>query len=177
MVLQIQKVNGMATELPSFIYKSKPKPTENPGINFDIDISWDQANFLLLSIVVIIAFVYIWRKLKQDRTSKLCLEVVSGNHCVLVDVHSLPMCLSNYHIQVPESITGLELSNDCFFPKLHVSWPGFAITNTLTDEKITIPSEIKVSLWTGIKLKKTFSKPFFTYLHTYHSGILSPIKP
>ena len=174
-VQKVQKAKSMATELPSFIYKSKIKTIEEPKFNFDIDISWDQANFMLLSILVLIAFVYLWRKFKYHRTSKLCLEIVSDNHCVFVDIHSLPMCPSNYQIQVPESITGLEVTTKCFIPTLHVSMPGCIIKNTITDESIHIPSEIKLNIWTSFKLKKILSKPFFTYLYTSHSGILSQI--
>jgi hypothetical protein len=58
-----------------------------------------------------------------------------------------------------------------------MSKPALSITNTLTEQTMTISITINLNPWTARKLTNILKRPFFVYLHTYHFGILSPIIP
>lgn len=172
---KVQATNAFVTEIPSFIYKSK-STTENTFSGFKIDLSWDHANFILICVILLIIIVYTLTTCKNENRSKICLEVSSSTACVLVDIHCLPMCLTNYHIEVPTSISDLEIIDNCLKPKLIVAWPGFSIKNTITLQMVPINSEIPLTIFQAYKLKKILSKPFFVYLYTFHFGTMTPIR-
>lgn len=177
LVLQnITHTKAMSTGVPSFVYKSKTANSELTSTGINIDLSWDHANFILLGVILLLMVVYLWKKCQNKTKSKICLEVTSGKHCVLIDIHSLPVCLSNYDINVPASISDLDIIYNCLTHMLTVSWPGFSIRNKLTDESIPISSEIPLSIPTAQKLKHILSKPFFVHIYSYQFGILTDIR-
>ena len=83
------------------------------------------------------------------------------------------MCPSYYNVNVPLSISDLEIKGHWYSPKLYVSWPGFSVINTLTDDVTIIKSELSINILT---IRKILAKPFFVYLYKLHHGVLITIR-
>lgn len=175
---KVQKAKSMVTELPSFIYKANSNipNKESSTINFSIDLTWDQANFILLSALSFVFIAILWKHYQFKIKSKLCLEITCGEKCVWLDNIQLPMCPTYYNINVPTSISDLEIKGPWYSPKLYVSWPDFTIKNTLTDEITNIKSEINISIWTAFQIRQVLGKTFFVYMYRLHHSIMFPIR-
>ena len=175
----IQKAKALVTDIPSFIYdknSDKSFQEQSSTINFSIDLTWAQANFLLLCTILTIMAVYLWKHHQLNVKSKLCLEITCGKVCVLLDIIHLPMCPSYYDIHVPFSISDLDITGHWYSPKLHVSWPDFSVKNKLTEEVIHINSEIRITILAAFRLRKALGKPYFVYLYKMHHGVMIPIR-
>lgn len=174
---KVQNCKGMATDIPSFIYVQPAKPIEEENIlKLPDNITWEHAYFALLATLITIVLIMLWKHYQFKCKSKICLEITCGHHCLLLDVIQLPMCPSYYDIQVPASISDIEVKGHWYAPKLHVSWPDFTIKNSQTNEEITIKSKLKITFWTAFKLKTILKKNFFVYLYKRHYGIMIPIR-
>ena len=176
-VQKVQECKSMATDIPSFIY-DKPIDVleEDSTYSSSINFTWEHAYFSLLVTLCVIMVIFLWKHYQLKCKSKLFLEITCGQKCVLLEVMQLPMCPTYYSIQIPTSISDLEIKGPWYSPKLHVSWPEFTITNSLTDQLTHVKSEIKISLLTAIKLRYILSKPFFVYLYKQHYGVMIPIR-
>ena len=177
-VERVQKTKALVTDIPSFIYEAKLNELnkDSSTIDFSIDLTWEQTNFILLCSLLTIIVVYLWKCYKLKHKSKLCLEITCGTKCSLIDIIQLPVCPSYYDINVPLSITDLEVKGHWYSPKLYVSWPGFSIRNTLTDDVTIINSELSIDIFTARTLRTTSAKPFFVYMYKLHHGVLIPIR-
>jgi hypothetical protein len=78
MLQKIQKCHSLVTDVPTFIYKS-PRKTDSDvsTFNININLSWEQANFILLVFTLILIFVCVFKFWRLRRKSKLCLEITS----------------------------------------------------------------------------------------------------
>ena len=176
-VQKVQECKSMATDIPSFIYDKPIDVLEKDSTySSSINFTWEHAYFSLLVTLCVIMVIFLWKHYQLKCKSKLFLEITCGQKCVLLEVMQLPMCPTYYSIQIPTSISDLEIKGPWYSPKLHVSWPEFTITNSLTDQLTHVKSEIKISLLTAIKLRYILSKPFFVYLYKQHYGVMIPIR-
>lgn len=172
-----QMARSFPTELPSFEYKTKHLVTSDTNSLINFDVTFDHINLILLSIITILLLFQLWKKSTVKSKSKICLEITSGKECVLIDVHCLPRCMSDYHIETPDVIENLTVSYDYWIlPKLFVSWPGFHIKNNSNEQIIQIQSEFNINPLTAIKLRHILRKPFFVYLYKKHYGNLEILR-
>ena len=174
---KIQNCKGMATNIPSFIYVQPAKPIKEENVlKLPESITWEHAFFALLTTLIVIVLIMLWKHYQFKCKSKICLEITCGYQCVLIDVVQLPMCSSYYDILVPASISDIDVKGHWYAPKLQVFWPDFIIKSSLTNEEISIPSKLNISLWTAFKLRTVLKKKFFVYLYKRHYGIMIPIR-
>ena len=95
-VERVQNARAVVTDIPSFIYNAKSsKQNEiSSTIDFSIDLTWEQANFILICSLFTIIVVYLWKCYQQKHKPKLFLEITCGTECSLIDIIQLPMCPS-----------------------------------------------------------------------------------
>ena len=150
---KVQECKSMATDIPSFIYE-KPIDVleEDSTYSSSINFTWEHAYFSLFVTLCVNMVIFLWKHYQFKCKLKLFLEITCGQKCVLLEVMQLPMCPTYYSIQIPTSISDLEIKGHWYSSKLHVCWPEFTITNSLTDQLTHVKSEIKISLLTAIKL-------------------------
>ena len=103
----------------------------------------------------------LYKHYQFKRKSKICLEITSEHSCILIDVIQLPMCPSFYEINIPTSISDLEVKGDWYSPKLHVKWPEFTIKDSKSSTIKTIKSELCITFWQAFKLKSILKDTFF----------------
>ena len=176
-VERVQNARALVTNVPSFIYNTKVKPSqESSTISFSIEMTWDKANFIILCLLFACIAVYLWKRYQMKTKSKIILEITGGKMCTLLDIVQLPMCPSYYDINVPYSINGLEGKGHWYSPKLHVSWPNFTVKNTQTQDTIHNKSAISVNIVSAYRLKKKLTKPYFVFVYKQHHGIMIPIR-
>ena len=110
---QTKVVKSLATDMPSFVYKSPTKPSAPPTIfQFDFDLAWDHVIFILclLNFACSLLNAYCMvHKFKRINASVLKLEVTSGNSCVLLLVLKLPLCPVFCHIEMPHDVANLSV--------------------------------------------------------------------
>ena len=174
---RVQKAQALVTDVPSFIYHTNNKPTqEYSTIGFSIQMTWDKANFILLCVLITCIVIFLWKRYQFKTRSKICLEITCGKMCALLDIMQLPMCPSYYHINVPYSINELSVQGNWYSPKLHLSWPNFTIKNTLNDDIIHVKAAIDINVFSAYRLKKILAKPYFVYVYKLHHGVMIPIR-
>ncbi|WAR04280.1 Y068-like protein [Mya arenaria] len=173
-LLQSKGSMAFTTNLPSFIYTPKPTESQSSGLNLQIDLSLDQANFILLCAILFFISVVIYRYFRFQHISKLCLEITCGRQCVLIDVVTLPMCPAHFNIHVPSDINSLHVEG-CFSPKLNVFWPDFEISDNLSKKSVVIPSKLKLNIFESFKIKQILKRPYHVYLYKVHHGFMMPI--
>lgn len=172
-----KNTHAFVTDTPSFIFTKKADSEyEQPGTTFTIDLTLDQANFILLCVIVCYILTVVYRYFRFKRVSKLCLEVTCGQQCVLVDLVQLPMCPTHFKVTFPEDVNNLEIQG-YFSPKLFVSWPGFAIKNVLTNKFVNVTNRVKLSPFTAAKLRSILKRPYHVYIYKVHHGIMVPLSP
>ena len=89
----------------------------------------------------------------------------------------LPLCPTQCLIQVPSSITNLNVHGSCLSSTLKVRWPDFYVLNGVTGQKLKVPEKIKVSVFQHSKLKSLLNKSFFVHIYIAHNGFLQYINP
>lgn len=108
--------------------------------------------------------------------TKICVEITCGKICTLLDIIQLPMCPSYYEINVPYSISELEIKGPWYSPRLQIIWPNFTVKNIINDKMIHINSEIHLNIFQAIRLRNILAKPYFVYVYQQHYGVMIPIR-
>ena len=159
LILQYTKVvKSLATDMPSFVYKSPTKPSAAPIIfQFDFDLAWDHVIFILclLNFACFLLNAYCMvRKFKRINASVLKLEVTSGYSCVLLPVLKLPLCPVFCHIEMPHDVANLSVHGPWHSKKLYLNWDNFSVTNTLTNHTMLVPEKLNQIFGMHINLKR-----------------------
>lgn len=171
----VKKCDSFVTNVPSFVYTRQSAPSAQDNSEFRLDISLDQANFVLLCAIVAFTLVIIFRYFRFKHVSKLCLEITAGEQCVLVDLVQLPMCPVHLKIQLPCDIHSLSV-HGYLQPKLLVSWPDFCIRNTVTNKTIDVSDTIPLLPFTAFKLRSILKCPYHVYIYKVHHGLMTPLR-
>ena len=138
--------------------------------------TWDQAIFVILAVTSLSLLFLGLKYYKLTSTCSLCLELTDDKHSILLDLVLLPQCTDYCHIKVPEEITDLRVAESYFNSKLHSSWSGFGIRNTLTGATIEIDSVISIYFWQARSIKQIFRKQFFVYIYKRQHGLMIPLQ-
>lgn len=171
---QIQNVKALHTTLPSFVYTQKPTTASVNYFDFNISLSWEHANFLFLILNTLLLMVLVLKLVKFRRAPMLMLEVTSVNQCVFIPIMKLPTCPSLVTMNIPESVTHIQICGSKLFPKIQLNWTDFSALSP-TENIYSVPTKVKINVWQSLKLSKILKKPFFINLHTEHCGYLSPL--
>ena len=115
-------------------------------------------------------------KQRQKHTHFIMVELTSGPKCYTIPVMPLSLCPSYWLITPPNYIDNIQISG-YFLPTLTVNWPGFLITNKLTNKSFTLPSNIRISFFTARKLRNLFKQPFTAYILLVHHVFFKVIGP
>lgn len=166
---------ALPTTLPSFVYKTAAPSDKTEPFTINLELTWEHANFIVLTVVVFILLILLYKYLKHRHRATLCLEVTAGKQCILLDVMLLPLCPFNLDIQTPDQISSLDVNNSCFFPTLFISWPNFTITNKINDTTFHVSDTITLSLYEAAMLRKILKKPFIVQLYSRHHGTMIPL--
>ena len=89
-------------------------------------------------------------------------------------IFHLPLCPSFYLAAFPSQIDNLRVEGH-FRPKLHVSWPGFAMRSILDSKRVCIPTEMRINPYTAWRLRQILPLDFHIYLYIHHQGLLQPL--
>lgn len=138
---------ALQSTVPSFFYKTAAPSDETYPFPINLELTWEQANFIVLTVIVFILLILLYKYLKHRHRATLCLEVTAGKQCILLDVMLLPLCPFNLDIQTPDQISSLDVNDSCFFPTLFISWPNFTITNKINDTTFHVSDTITLSLF------------------------------
>ena len=168
---QRQTVKSMVTHIPSFNYQETNDTTTDLNTLLLFEFTWDHAIFVILAVTLLLLLLLGLKYYKLTSTYSLCLELTDGKHSILLDLVLLPQCTDYFHIKVPEEITDLRVAESYFNSKLHSSWSGFGIRNTLTGATIEIDSVISISFWQARSIKH-----FFVYIYKRHHGLMIPLQ-
>ena len=76
-------------------------------------------------------------------------------------------------MQVPTSITNLNVAGILFSSYLTAHWPDFYVFNHFSGHKIMVPEHIRLSLCHTRKVKKIIQKPFFVHIYISQNGLLT----
>ena len=172
---QVRSIKALPTDLPAFIYKHTTESSTSNQIDFSTFISWDRVLFLLLLINSFIVLVIAYKVFKTNNQKQLLLEITNMKDCVFLTVITMPLCSSQMNIQAPQSVSSLEVSGPWYDPKLFVEWPEFSMTNALTDERISMPTCIKLGVFDAFTLRGILKTPFFVHVYINHNGYLSAL--
>ena len=172
---QPSAAKAMSTEVPSFVYKHAPKPTESSStFVIDFEVAWDHAIFLLCLINFVWFLLNTYNIIKHNNRNKsmIKLEVTSGDLCVLLSVMQLPLCPVYCHIEQPSDICSLSVKGPWYAKKLKVNLENFSVTNTQNNKSLSVPKSIKISYLQSRKLEKILNRTFLVFLHVQHNGFL-----
>jgi hypothetical protein len=111
---------------------------------------------------------------KKQMCTQIMLEITTGSECVTLPVMNLPLCLSCFTIDAPDDIFNVELSNFTKI-KLFVQWPGFVITNSLTNQSMHVKQEVDIGSFDLRKINKMLQQPFMAYILIVHQGVAIPL--
>lgn len=166
--------------IPSFIYRNPNVEDESPSIIEKLmkqEFSWSHVSVILNTIILVflIFITYSLYKSKNQKSTKIMLEITSGGSCVTVPILSLSLCPSYYNFPVPKvhdlSISAFSQS------KLFVSWSSFIVTNRVTGQTVKIPSIIDINIITRYKISQIINQPFNVYVLITHQGFASTLNP
>ncbi|KAL4240352.1 hypothetical protein ACF0H5_001142 [Mactra antiquata] len=166
---------ALPSSMPSFIYTPAPTANEKSPFLIDIDLTWEHANFIVLTLIVITFIVLLYKYLRHRHRATLCLEVAAGMDCILIDVMTLPLCPFNLDIKTPNQINDLAVQGSYCSSTLLVSWPDFTITNKLNNTIIHVINVIPVSMYAAAKLRRILKKAFIVQLYSKHHGTMIPL--
>ena len=167
---------AMVTKVPSFIYEKSPPASEENFTDLNIELSFDHANFILLWIMILFLMIWIVKLYKSRRTSKLFLEVTNESQNVFIEIMALPICQTCFKVHVPFDINNL-MVHETFKPTLTVSWSNFSVQNLTTNQIVSVPHEIPISIFTAIKLHKILQQPYHVFVYQkHHSYTITPLR-
>ena len=114
--------------------------------------------------------------LQFTRTSKLFLEVTKESQNVFIEIMALPICQTSFKVHVPFDINNL-MVHGTFKPTLTVSWSNFAVQNLTTNQIVSVPHEIPISIFMAIKLHKILQQPYHVFVYqTHHGYTITPLR-
>ena len=176
---QINQAKAFPTELPSFIYKQVTEAASTSSLSVDMTLKWDHALFFLNIMILAVLFIVLLKIYKRSHSHIpwLYAEITTTNDCILLPIMRLPLCPTQCLIQVPSSITNLNVHGSCLSSTLKVRWPDFYVLNGVTGQKLKVPEKIKVSVFQHSKLKSLLNKSFFVHIYIAHNGFLQYINP
>ena len=162
-----------ATLPTAFVYEAMPTiPTPTVIQYLQSNIAWDHAIFLLTILNLIFILYFCRRSLKSSgRQTSIVIEVNCPHACILVPIFHLPLCPSFYLAAFPSQIENLRV-NGHLRPKLHVSWPGFAMRSILDNTRVSIPTEIRINPYTAWRLRQILRSKFNMHFYIHHKGLL-----
>ena len=126
---QLGSVKAFATGLACFIYVHSTEPNVTSTFDISTFLSWDCCIFVLLVLNSSLLIYLLYKILYKPNKKLILLEVTNFKRCVFIPVVGLPLCVLHIDIQVPLSISDLEIAGTWYAPILYVKWQGFTVTN------------------------------------------------
>ena len=78
------------------------------------------------------------------------LELTCGDTCVILPIKSLPLCPSNWCVQLPNNIE----VHGKLIPKVYFTWSDFTLKNINSENKIIIGKSMPLNWCAAAKLQK-----------------------
>ncbi|XP_060591477.1 uncharacterized protein LOC132746373 [Ruditapes philippinarum] len=170
----VQTASALPTSpIPSFIYKTNPKPTDDSSLpTIYIDLTWEHA--ILFVCLLHFAFVLftVLKKHYYNRKTILMLELTTGDSCIILPVLSLPLCPAFCKIRAPSDISHFKIRGPWYNKKLNFSWPDFNIEDSRNSKALTMPDTVNLTFMQSLKVRKMIKKSFFVYVYIQHKGHL-----
>ena len=158
-----------AMELPSFHYQAATTPQTDSFVLTELTDYHITVVLGIISILLITLIIVLITKQRQSHTHCIMLEITPGPLCITIPIMPLTLCPSYWLIKHPHYKNNLHISGS-LFPTLCVNWPGFLITNKLTNKSFVHASQIRISFFTARKLRNLFQQPFTAYILLIHHG-------
>lgn len=171
----VHQSHSLTNDIPSFIYRRSTEPPKEGTFKFEITLSWEQANMIILVLNTILLIVIIFRFSKVRKAPLLILEVTNTKQCVFIPLMKLPLCPSHSAIKVPTNISDLRVSGPWYSKKLKITWSNCTVSNEITEKVYSVPNAVHINPLVATKLGNILKQPFFVHIHTEHYGYLSPV--
>ena len=140
-------------------------PTPEP-----VDICTHAVASYMVAFAILLTVVFLlYRAYKRNKHhTTIFLELSTGPKCVKIPITDIPICPRNFHFQASQWLQNINIT-ESLSPKLNVDWQDLSITNTLSNQEISLPDKLPISLWQALKLHYLLKEKFHALLFVRHS--------
>jgi hypothetical protein len=119
---------------------------------------------ITLSIVITLFMIGAGIALKRGlaRRSRLYIEVKKNTHAVLLKLITLDNGMRFYRAKIPSVPIAIEIKNHVVFAIATLSVDEWRIKNTLTNQRMVIPTAIWLLPYTAFKLQRNINEGGYT---------------